>query len=60
MNVIVHYPANTQGLADLERQVSSIHTQAISDYILNLDISKEEKLKLLSQLSQYAKDFETG
>ncbi len=52
MNVIVHYPKNTEKVLALQKKVALVHAEAVIRTIQSLSCPKEQKLELLKEIKQ--------
>jgi len=50
INIIVHYPATTKELAELEKCVATVHIDAVTTRINSLSCPKFQKLALIDKL----------
>lgn len=50
MKVIVYYPKTEEGIRELQRKVSQVHSEAVERYLINLPYPKEQRLKLLESV----------
>lgn len=52
MNVIVHYPTQSQGKEELAKRVSEVHARAIVAKLKDLPLDNKSKLKLLVEIQE--------
>lgn len=51
MKIVVHYPESENGKAELAKKVAEIHAQAIADYVSKLDLTGDEKISIIQNMT---------
>lgn len=54
--MIIHYPKTKHGIENLERNVASVHIEAVKSYIKQLPCPKEQKMALLKAVQNDNKE----
>lgn len=50
MNIIVHYPKNTEKVLELQKRVAIVHAEAVIRAIQSLSCPKEQKIELFKEI----------
>ena len=50
MNVIMHYPTDIVDIEELKNRVTTVHVEAVKNYLMCLNCPLEEKMKLVQSI----------
>ena len=50
MNVIMHYPTDTNDIEELKNRVTSVHALAVKNYLMRMTCPLEQKMKLVQSI----------
>lgn len=50
MNVIMHYPTDPNDIEELKSRVTSVHVEAVKNYLMRMNCPLEQKMKLVQAI----------
>lgn len=56
MDIIMHYPKTEQGLRELQKRITSVHAEAVEQYLTKLPCPKAQKIELLKAVREDLKN----